>query len=91
MQFSYFYEPDLWWHVDPILLELDLTMDSRKVVNIGKATHLLDSLALIGGFKEIILLVFAVFGQYFASIFFIQSVSREMYQIKKQKLKPQIV
>lgn len=63
-------------------------MDSRKTVSIGKSTHILDNLAIIGGFKEVVFFFFAFFGHYFASVFFVESVSKEMYQIKKPKLKP---
>lgn len=77
--FSYYYDTELWWDIDPILLELDLTLDSRKTMNIGKTTHILDNIAFIGGFAGFVFFVMAFFGQYFASIFFIEAVSKEMY------------
>ena len=65
-----------------ILLELELIQDSIKTISQRGSTQILDFLGDIGGFKEALLLVFVVVGEYFSARFFLDKVGQDLY-VKK--------
>ena len=62
-----------------IFLELELTLDEFKSVNERSSSQILDLFGDVGGFKEALLIIFGLFGEYFSANFFSKEIANKLY------------
>jgi len=63
-----------------------ISQDTTKTASYRSSTMILDFLGDIGGFKEALMLLLFLFGEYFSSLLFVPQVGKELYKGKKKSV-----
>ena len=64
-------------------MNINLKQAATKSISSRSSTQILDFLGDIGGFKEAMMIIFAIFGEYFSAKFFVERVAEDLYVIEK--------
>lgn len=88
--FPDYYDPETEAENEEILLfEMVIKQDATKTVNQRQSTQILDWLGDVGGFKEALLMLFYIVGEYFSAKMLLASVAEKFFLTKKDAPKPQ--
>ena len=69
-----------------IFLELKFAMGSFKTSNIRQSTDVLDMMGDIGGFHQSVSFFVFLFGEFFATQFFLQSIAHSLFLQKRSAI-----